>query len=312
MLDLGPESREAAHLAAASCDLIQPLVQFVCEQDEKGGAENGRRKTVLVRFLVNLLGRPLSMLSQHPEVSKEGLEVQPATWATMDTACKLLIRLTSNLVTLEVEEEKGEEVESMGLPTLFYWVLGECQQKEVVFLHFFVGFIFQVIPQVYSHLHLLHIACPHICLLLSQTEEMRVHKGLILLCRWKTRVIVQILFQILTHLRRLEALPLSSLSSEEAENPTLTSLVVPLTKVLQSRKHTNNSIQITKELNRDESILDRGDHPPRREGGSPARFHLLSPPSLGFLSGGSLHSFPLPPQQYHTFRPSRMDSDSGL
>jgi len=201
VIDLGPESREAAHLAAASCDLIQPLVDFVCKQDEKGGGENGRRKMVLVRFLVNLLGRPLSLLSQHPEVSKEGLEVHPATWATMDRACKFLTRLTSNLVTLEVEEEKGEEVESTGLPTVFYWVLGECQQKEVI-------------PQVYSHLHLLHLSCPHICLLLSQTEEMRVHKGLILLCR------------------RLEALPLSSLLPEEAENPTLTSLVVPLTKVI--------------------------------------------------------------------------------
>ena len=143
MLDLGAESREAAHLAAASCDLLQPLVEFVCKQDEMGGAENGRRKMVLVRFLVNLLGRPLSLLSQHPEVSKEGLEVQPATWATMDTACKFLTRLTSNLLTLEVEEEKGEEVESMGLPTLFYWVLGECQQKEVPFLLFFTGCIFQ-------------------------------------------------------------------------------------------------------------------------------------------------------------------------
>ena len=34
----------------------------------------------------SLLGRPLSMLSQHPEVSKEGLEVQPATWATINPA----------------------------------------------------------------------------------------------------------------------------------------------------------------------------------------------------------------------------------
>ena len=131
VLDLRAESREAAHLAAASCDLIQPLVQFVCEQDEKGGVENGRRKIVLVRFLVNLLGRPLSILSQHPEVSKEGLEVLPATWATMDVASNFLTRLTSNLITLKVEEEKGEEVEAMGLPTLYYWVLGECQHKEV-------------------------------------------------------------------------------------------------------------------------------------------------------------------------------------
>ena len=141
VLDLGAESREAAHLAAASCDLIQPLVQFVCEQDEKGGVENGRRKIVLVRFLVNLLGRPLSILSQHPEVSKDGLEVQPATWATMDVACKFITRLTSNLLTLEVEEEKEEEVEIMGLPTLIYWVLGECQQKEVSFILFFGGHI---------------------------------------------------------------------------------------------------------------------------------------------------------------------------
>ena len=141
VLDLGAESREAAHLAAASCDLVQPLVHFVCQQDEKGGAENGRRKMVLVRFLVNLLGRPLSLLSQHPEVSKEGLEVQPATWATMDMACKFLARLTSNLATLEVEKEEGEEVESMGLPTLFYWVLGECQQKEVPSL--FLGVVIQ-------------------------------------------------------------------------------------------------------------------------------------------------------------------------
>ena len=194
VLDLGAESREAAHLAAASCDLLQPLVHFVCQQDEKGGAENGRRKMVLVRFLVNLLGRPLSILSQHPEVSKEGLEVHPATWATMDMACKFLTRLTSNLATLEVEKEEGEEVESMGLPTLFYWVLGECQQKEVPFLLIFGGLYIrdtyhQVIPQVYSHLHLLHLSCPHICLLISQTEEMRVHKGLILLYRWITGIL---------------------------------------------------------------------------------------------------------------------------
>ena len=133
VLDLGSESREAAHLAAASSDFVRPLVEFVCKQEETGGVENGRRKMVLVRFLVNMLGRPLSLLSQHPEVSKEGMEVHPATWATMDVACKCLTRLTSNLITLEVEEEKGEEVESMGLPTLFYWVLGECQQKEVLF-----------------------------------------------------------------------------------------------------------------------------------------------------------------------------------
>ena len=196
MLDLGAESREAAHLAAACSDFVQPLVDFVCKQEETGGIENGRRKIVLVRFLVNLLGRPLSILSQHPEVSKEGLEVHPATWETMDMACKFLARLTSNLATLEVEKEEGEEVESMGLPTLFYWVLGECQQKEVPFLLLFFGgynsrqpIYHQVIPQVYSHLHLLHLSCPHICLLISQTEEMRVHKGLILLYRWITGIL---------------------------------------------------------------------------------------------------------------------------
>ena len=201
VIDLGPESREAAHLAAASCDLLQPLVEFVCEQDGKGEGGNERRKVVLIRFLVNLLGCPLSILSQHPEVSKEGVDVHPATWVTMEKACKFLSSLTSNMVNLIVEEEKDEEVEPTGLPTMYYWLLGECQQKDEI-------------PQVYSHLHLLHLSSPHICLLLRQTEEMRVHKGLILL------------------LRRLEALPPSSLPAEEAENPVVTSLVEPLSKVI--------------------------------------------------------------------------------
>ena len=64
--DLGEEAREGAHLAAAAVDLVEPLVEFVAKQEGEEG-ENSRRREVLVRFLVQMLGRPLSVLPQHPE-----------------------------------------------------------------------------------------------------------------------------------------------------------------------------------------------------------------------------------------------------
>merc|ERR1719228_885100 len=92
-------------------------------------------------------------------------------------------------------------MEETGVATLLYWVLGEREGIENL-------------PQVYTKLHLLLESCPHVLILLRQTEEMRIHKGLLLL------------FSLLT------AIPPLSVDEEKAENPVLTSLVDPLVRVI--------------------------------------------------------------------------------
>ena len=66
-LELGEEGREAGHLALALTDMLEPLVRYCCEGGRQEG-DNPRRKKVLIGFMLSLLGRPLSHLSQHPEV----------------------------------------------------------------------------------------------------------------------------------------------------------------------------------------------------------------------------------------------------
>jgi hypothetical protein len=207
-LDLGPEGREAAHLAAATVDFLTPLVDYACQQQQDEECDSEQQKLVLVRFLVNLLGRPLSLLSQHPEAGREG-EVRPASWDSLARGAALLARLAPPLGLAAGGgwaqgrrfPDEEEVVEECGVPCLLYWLLGE-------------GEGVADLPQVHSHLHLLQLAAPHVVTLLGQVGEMRVHKGLLLLRA------------------RLAALPAASLELGQADNPLLTGLVPPLVKVI--------------------------------------------------------------------------------
>jgi len=70
------------------------------------------------------------------------------------------------------------------------------------------------VPAVYTKLFLLQRCSPHIVCLLNQTQEIKVHKGLILL--------EKLLFSI----------PSCSLPRTESENPTLVSIISPLVTVI--------------------------------------------------------------------------------
>jgi len=206
-IDHTEEARESIHLLDAVTDFIDPLVQIVRTSNEE--KDNKNRKSVLLQFLLCALAHPLAPLSQHPELDQAGLLVYPASHLAATKIVTAIGHLTSNILEdvinfhMSNENLVGQEepqAES-SVPTFLYLLLGE-------------GLCVDRIPAVYTKLFLLQRSSSHIVYLLKQTQEIKVHKGLLLLEKL------------------LLSIPPCSLPHTESENPTLVSILSPLVTVI--------------------------------------------------------------------------------
>jgi len=136
-------------------------------------------------------------------------KIEPAAFSSAKKLVKMIAEVSPNVlgqvvgmeqVTTAESLEDEDKLNATSIGTFLYFVLGE-------------GVCSDLIPAVYSKLHLLHCSSTHICTLLQSTHEMCVHKGLVLL-------------QGL-----LESIPTGSVGHEFSEDPRHLSLVAPLVHV---------------------------------------------------------------------------------
>ena len=207
-LDQTEAAMECIDLLDAVADFIDPLINIV--QTSAQEADNKHRKSVLLHFLLSALSHPLSPLSQHPESDPAGQLVFPASHAASARLVTAIAEVTTNILddVLQFPHSKermsvqdDEPLDQTSLGTFLYLLLGE-------------GLCLDRMPAIYSKLFLLQRSSPHISVLLKQTQEIRVHKGLILLEKLLTSITP------------------SSLPTTEAENPSLVSLISPLVNVI--------------------------------------------------------------------------------
>ena len=176
--------------------------------------------------MLQLLGHPLSFLNLHPEQKigpskrtervcppkdNSSPKIEPATFSSAKKLVKMIADVSPNVlgkvvamdqVTAAGAEslEDEDKLNATSIGTFLYFVLGE-------------GVCPDMIPAVYSKLHLLHSSSSYISMLLQSTYEMCVHKGLVLL-------------QGL-----LDSIPTGSVGHEFSEDPRHLSLVTPLVHV---------------------------------------------------------------------------------
>ena len=206
-LDQTETARQCARLCAACLDLAETLVTLILNSGEE--PDNRHRRSVIISFLLSILA-PLSTLSQHRETKTSGEEITPASRLTADRLMKNVSSLTSNnwidILTFPSPEtsktfsETGD-LDPVSIPTYIYYLLGEDMSRDKM-------------PSVYTNLYLLRSSAQHIVTLLKQNNQMRVHKGLLLL------------HQLLAKFRP------NSLTGEEGSDPALLSVFPPLVTVI--------------------------------------------------------------------------------
>ena len=191
----------------ACLELAQTLLSLVQTCPEE--PDNKHRRSVIISFLLSTLA-PLSALSQHCETNQSGEKINPVT---RETAGKLMENIstatTNNWIDIlhfpSAETRKtfpdSGDLDPLSVPTYIYLLLGErlCLDK---------------MPSVYTNIYLLRSSTVHILTLIKQTNQIRVHKGLLLLQN------------LLNNFQQ------QSLTGNEAEDPTLLSLVPPLVSVI--------------------------------------------------------------------------------
>ena len=217
-IDQTSEAGECLELCEACVDMAGVLVQVT--RDHSCDRDNVFRRAVILSFLLEILV-PLSTLPQHIERGVNGAEIIPQSRHVCDKLIKLVyLATTGNLWTdviyfSECKERKllcEQPVSPLSTATVIYLVMCEemCQHQ---------------LPSVYTHYYLLRSSAASLVSLLQDNNQIRVHKALLLLS---------------TLLNKIE---LESLSSREADDPELISLVAPLVQVIvyneveELRKH---------------------------------------------------------------------------
>ena len=188
-------------------ELAQSLVTIVTTCQEE--ADNKHRRDVVIAFLLSILA-PLSTVSQHCETNQSEEEINPVTRETAEKIMENISAVTTNnwidildfpsAETRKTFPDTGD-LDPLSVPTYVYLLLGErlCQDK---------------MPSVYTNIFLLRSSSLHILTLIKQTNQIRIHKGLILLRN------------LLNHFKQ------QSLTGSEAEDPSLLSLLPPLVSVI--------------------------------------------------------------------------------
>ena len=206
-LDQTEAARQCARLCAACLELAETLVTVIHNSGEE--RDNTHRRAVIISFLLSILA-PLSTLSQHRETNTSEEEINPASRLTADKLMKNVSSVTSNnwidiLLFPSPETSKtfteSGDLDPVSIPTYIYYLLGEDMSRDKM-------------PSVYTNLYLLRSSAQHIVTLLKQNNQMRVHKGLLLL------------HQLLSKFRP------NSLTGEEGSDPSLLSVFPPLVTVI--------------------------------------------------------------------------------
>ena len=206
-LDQAEAAQQCAQLCAACLELAESLVSVVISSGQE--PDNKHRRAVIISFLLSILS-PLSTLSQHSETSQSDEQISPVTRYTADKLMKNVSTVTTNnwidilhFPSPETRETFSEtaDLDPVSLPTYIYFLLGEemCQDK---------------MPAIYTNIYLLRSSAVHIVTLLKQNNQIRVHKGLLLLQK------------LLTKFRP------NSLTGDSGCDPSLLSLFPPLFSVI--------------------------------------------------------------------------------
>ena len=203
-LDQTSEASECLALLEAVIDLIEPLVNIVVKsQNDK---DNICRKSVLLKFILAAISHPLSSLTQHSEKDEDGTEVFPESVPVSKRIISAIGNITSNILEDTLNQSLASrdnelKIDDTCFGTFLYLLIGES-----------IGI--ENLPAVYTKLHLLRRSSYYIIVLLKQSCEIMVHKGLLLL------------YKLLSSVEK------NSLSRAEAENPSLTSMISPLVNVI--------------------------------------------------------------------------------
>ena len=206
-LDQTEAAVQCAGLVTACLELAQSLLAIVTSHQEE--PDNKHRVSVLLSFLLSLLA-PLSSLSQHCETNQSEEEINPVTRQTADKIMENISALATNnwidILQFPSAEIKNTfpdigDLDPVSVPTYIYLLLGErmCQDK---------------MPSVYTNIYLLRASTVHILTLIKQANQIRVHKGLLLLQN------------LLNNFKQ------QSLTGNEADDPLLLSLLPPLVTVI--------------------------------------------------------------------------------
>eukprot|EP00088_Acartia_fossae_P011748 TRINITY_DN1598_c0_g1_i1.p1 TRINITY_DN1598_c0_g1~~TRINITY_DN1598_c0_g1_i1.p1 ORF type:complete len:602 (+),score=108.26 TRINITY_DN1598_c0_g1_i1:209-2014(+) len=187
-LDLNSEISDIIDFLDDLVPLLQPLV-IHCQKSENS-TENCLRKQHLTKFILQTFGSPIAYLSQHPEKSKSGDKLYPRSYEASKKLVNFISILNSDIfakvISLSSSDNKTKDFEDYGdidicAGVLLYLVFGESMCDDVVAG---VG----IVPQVYSHTHILRSCSSLIVKMLSTTVESINHKGLLLLQSLITRM----------------------------------------------------------------------------------------------------------------------------
>ena len=217
-IDQTSEACECLELCDACVDMSSTLVQVT--RQHNSDKDNYYRRAVITSFMLEILV-PLSTLPQHIETQGvNGTQIVPQSRLVCDKLIKLFCFTTSNIwpdiiYFSDCKERKllcEGPVSPLSIGTVIYLVMCEemCQQQ---------------FPTVYSHYYLLRSSLASMLTLLQDNNQIRVHKALLLLSKL------------------LNKIELESLSTHEADDPVLISLVAPLVQVIvyndveELRKH---------------------------------------------------------------------------
>ena len=206
-LDQTPEAEECLNLCEATSSMVTSLVQVT--EVNVTDPDNVYRKTVLINFILNILG-PLSTLSQNIEIDDKGTKLHPGSREVCQQLMESMSKITSNNLInvcqfIESSERKkiGERdpIDIVCIPTYLYLLL--CEEMSL-----------ETMPSIYTPIHLLRLSSSGIVVLLKDKNEIRIHKGLLLMNKLIAKIQTE------------------SISSESASDPKLVSMLDPLVTVI--------------------------------------------------------------------------------
>ena len=206
-LDQTEAAVQCAQLCAACVELAQSLLTIVTSSQEE--PDNKHRRDVVIFFLLSILA-PLSTLSQHCETNQSEEEINPVTRQIAEKIMENISAVTTNNWIDILDFPRAEtrntfpdtgDLDPLSVPTYVYLLVGERLSQDRM-------------PSVYTNIYLLRSSSVHILTLIKQTNQIRIHKGLLLLQN------------LLNNFKQ------HSLSGNEAEDPSLLSLLSPLVSVI--------------------------------------------------------------------------------
>ena len=178
-LDLNSFNSDIIEFVDDLLPLLEPLVQH-CQKSEQL-KENMLRKQHIIKFILQVFGHPLAYLSQHPEMSKSGTELFPRSYESSKQLVTLISLLTTDMLAniIKFSDDKVEDFDdiNISLGVYLYLVFGE-------------NICIELVPQTYSHIHLLRSCSKFLVGMMKSPLESLNHKALLLLSSLLRRDII--------------------------------------------------------------------------------------------------------------------------